>query len=106
MLFFLFFFLTVVISIFVSNTATANLLVPLVMSMPEENRLLLTVVVTLACSFDMVLPISTPSNALAFSTHVISVQDMMKSGFVIIAIAITALLLGSSFFIVPILSRS
>lgn len=96
--------LTVLVSIFISNTATANLIVPLAMSLPGQNRLLLAVVVALSCSFDMILPISTPSNALAFSTNVISVRDMFRSGIVIIAIAIAFILWGYPFFITRVLS--
>jgi sodium-dependent dicarboxylate transporter 2/3/5 len=91
--------LTVVVSIFVSNTPTANLLVPLAMSVPGGDRLLLAVVVALSASFDMLLPISTPSNALAFSTRIISVKDMLKSGFVIVVAAIVLVLAGYRFFI-------
>lgn len=90
---------TVLLSIFVSNTATANLILPLAMSVPEENRLLLGVIVALSCSFDMLLPISTPSNALAFSTNAIATKDMIKSGLVIVVIAVALLLSGYPFFI-------
>ncbi len=96
--------ITVVLSIFISNTATANLMIPLVLSIPGESPLLLAVMVALASSFDMVLPISTPSNALAFSTNAISARDMFRSGAVIIVVAIALLLAGYPFFITKILS--
>ena len=96
--------LTVLVSIFISNTATANLIVPLAMSLQGENRLLLAVIVALSCSFDMILPISTPSNALAFSTKAISTWDMLKSGSLIVMIAIVFLLLGYPFFITRVLN--
>ncbi len=96
--------LTVGVSIFVSNTPTANLLVPLAMSFPGEDKLLLAVVVALSCSFDMLLPVSTPSNALAFSTGVISARDMLKSGMIIVAAAIVLLLAGYRFFILSALA--
>lgn len=90
---------TVAVSIVVSNTPTANLIVPLALSVPGENQAVLAVIVALSCSFDMLLPVSTPSNALAFSTRVISTADMMKSGAVIVAAAVALLLLGYPFFI-------
>lgn len=96
--------LSVVVSIFVSNTPTANLLVPLAMSMPGGDRLLLAVVVALSASFDMLLPISTPPNALAFSTRAISVRDMLKPAALIVAAAIVLLLAGHRFFITGVLS--
>jgi sodium-dependent dicarboxylate transporter 2/3/5 len=82
--------LAMVVSTFMSNTAAANLLIPLAMSLPGENTVLLGVAVALACSFDIPLPISSPPNALAFSTGAISVKDMLKAG---IPIAITAIIL-------------
>jgi sodium-dependent dicarboxylate transporter 2/3/5 len=94
--------LTVFVSIFISNTPTANLIVPLAMSIPGADKTLLGVVVALSCSFDMLLPISTPSNALAFSTRVISVKDMLTSGLVIVVIAVGFILLGYPYFIAPI----
>ncbi len=96
--------LTVLVSFFISNTATANLIVPLAMSIPGANKLLLAVIVALSCSFDMILPISTPSNALAFSTNAISVKDMLKSGILIVLIAVFFILAGYNFFIARVLS--
>ena len=95
--------LTVGVSILISNTATANLLIPLAMSLPGENKLLLGVIVALSCSCDMVLPISTPSNALAYAMNAITVKDMMKSGAVIVTAAVVLILLGYPFFITRLL---
>lgn len=97
--------LTVAISIFISNTPTANLLVPLAMSAPEGERLLLAIVVALSASFDMLLPVSTPSNALAFSTRVVAVRDMVKAGLPIVVLAVVLVLAGHRFFITGILGR-
>jgi sodium-dependent dicarboxylate transporter 2/3/5 len=61
------------------------------------------VIVALSCSFDMVLPISTPSNALAYAMNAITVKDMMKSGAVIVTAAVVLILLGYPFFITRLL---
>lgn len=96
--------LTVAVSTCISNTATANLFIPLAMSIPGENRGILAVVIALACSFDMILPISTPPNALAFSTKVITTRDLMKAGSVLMVAAVILILIGYPFFIGKILN--
>lgn len=92
---------TSLISMVISNTATANLIIPLVISLPIPNqeKLIITIVVALSCSFDMVLPISTPSNALAFSTNVITASEMFRSGLIIVILAMILLLAGYPIFI-------
>ncbi|WP_018016051.1 SLC13 family permease [Teredinibacter turnerae] len=65
-----------------SNTATAGLVIPLVMNLPFENNYILSLVVALAlmCSMAMALPVSTPPNAIAFSSRAITSRDMMITG--------------------------
>lgn len=65
-----------------SNTATAGLVIPLVMNLPFEDNNILTLVVALAlmCSMAMALPVSTPPNAIAFSSRAITSRDMMITG--------------------------
>lgn len=68
---------------FMSNSATANLMIPLAVSfasMIDANALLLAVVLALASSLGMSMPISTPPNAIAFSTGVIKPKDMAVIG--------------------------
>ncbi|WP_075185189.1 SLC13 family permease [Teredinibacter haidensis] len=68
-----------------SNTATAGLVIPLVMNLPFENEFILALVVALAlmCSMAMALPVSTPPNAIAFSSRAISSKDMILTGGII-----------------------
>jgi sodium-dependent dicarboxylate transporter 2/3/5 len=87
-------FLAMGVSTFMSNTAAANLLIPLAIGFSVDNAAALTVAVALSCSFDVPLPISSPPNALAYSTGVVSVRDMLKVG---VPIAITAILLIIAF---------
>ncbi|WP_185230724.1 SLC13 family permease [Teredinibacter franksiae] len=65
-----------------SNTATAGLVIPLVMNLPFENEFILALVVALAlmCSMAMALPVSTPPNAIAFSSRAIKSKDMILTG--------------------------
>jgi len=86
--------LTAVLTTFMSNTATANLVLPLVMVIPGESKILLATTVALSCSLSTALPISTPPNAIVFATQMIRSQDMLKAGLVISVISIALMLLA------------
>jgi len=92
-------FLGVVLSTFISNTATANLLIPIVMVIPGESNILLATTVALSCSFAMALPVSTPPNAIAFATNMIHSKDMLKAGALISVISVLTVLVGFKFII-------
>ncbi len=68
-----------IMSTFISNTATANLLIPLVVSFNTEIGLF-AVTVALACSSAMALPVSTPPNAIAFGSGVLRSKDILIAG--------------------------
>lgn len=79
------------LSNFISNTATAALLVPIlaVVCTGMGDKLAIvggapTVLIGVACaaSCAMSLPISTPPNAIAYSTGLIEQKDMMKAGLI------------------------
>ena len=93
-LIFMFSLLGLFLATFMSNTATANLLIPIVLAIPGQNVIFLAVTIALACSFAMALPISTPPNAIAFSTNTIRINDMLKTGGLISIIAFIILMLG------------
>ena len=85
---------------FISHTATANLLVPILAvaggSMatalaPLGGVTALLIGVAIASSIGMVLPISTPTNAMAAATGLIEQKDMAKVG---IIIGVVGLVLG------------
>jgi sodium-dependent dicarboxylate transporter 2/3/5 len=59
--------LTVVLGTVMSNTATANVVLPLVASLKGVPSGSLLVAVALAASLSMALPVSTPPNAMAFA---------------------------------------
>jgi sodium-dependent dicarboxylate transporter 2/3/5 len=91
--------LAMILSTFMSNTAAANLLIPIAISIPGENPIYLALAVALSCSFAMALPISTPPNAMAFSTNVIESKDMLKAGTISSLIAVVFVILGAKFII-------
>lgn len=91
--------ITVVLSTFMSNTATANLMIPIALSIPGQNPIAVAVIITLASSFDLALPIATPSMAIAYGTGEIRVRDMLRAGVFFTVIANVLLLAGFQFFI-------
>jgi sodium-dependent dicarboxylate transporter 2/3/5 len=82
------------LSTFMSNTATAGLLVPMALALSVADRQELVVVAALACSFAMALPVSTPPNAIAYSTGALPLAAMMRSGILIGFASILILLAG------------
>lgn len=76
---------------FMSNTATANLLLPIITAVgvsvaslePLGGSKMLILGTTLAASLGMALPISTPPNALAHATGEIQTSQMAKMGIII-----------------------
>ncbi|MBN1165477.1 MAG: DASS family sodium-coupled anion symporter [Candidatus Krumholzibacteriota bacterium] len=82
-----------VMTTFISNSATANLLLPIVVGVTAVSAETSAVVVALAASAAMILPISTPPNAIAYGSGLIDVRTMMKGGSVITLISIVVIVL-------------
>lgn len=86
----------VVMGTFISNSATANLLIPLVLGpgiVVATNDITLAVVAALACALGFALPISTPPNAIAYATGHIPQRSLMIVGAVLGMIGALALAL-------------
>ena len=94
------------LSNFISHSSAANLLIPILAvvgtAMSEQlgafgGITTLLVCVAASTSFAMLLPISTPPNAIAFSTGLIKTNDMAKVGLIIglvgIALSYTVIIL-------------
>ncbi len=83
--------LGILIANFMSNTATANLLIPIIAvigsSVPALQAIgggsLLILIAAFSVSLGMCLPISTPPNALAYSTGLITTKDLTRTGLMI-----------------------
>ena len=91
-----------IMSNFLSNTVTASLLIPLAISLVTSGVLegtagmmMIGLVIALSASFAMVLPISTPPNAIAVSTGMVQTKNMISSGLIIGIIGIALVLLLS-----------
>ena len=93
------------LSNFISNSATAALLIPIMVAMGKGmlessnaaafqamgGQQALAIFVAVCASVAMLLPISTPPNAIASSTGLVETRDMAKVG---IIIGVTGLVLG------------
>ena len=88
------------LSNFISNTATAALLIPILTvvcsGMGESLALIggtstVLIGIAVAASCAMTLPISTPPNAIAYSTGLIQQKDMAKTG---LTVGVISLVLG------------
>ena len=80
-----------------SNIALTVIFIPVVLGIANSmgmNPIYLSLPVTLAASYAFMMPISTPPNAIVFSSGMIRMKDMIRSGFLlnIIAILLLALL--------------
>ena len=71
-----------------SNTATANLVLPILLGLQVESYGSLLLGTAFACSMAMPLPVSTPPNAMAFSTEQISVSDMVRPGLLLTIVGV------------------
>lgn len=97
----LFSIVTVVMSNFMSNTATVTILIPIAIMLASTNQVILPLVIGLSASTALFLPISTPPNAIAFATGKMSQKDFRFGGIVAgligPVIIITAVLLYGAF---------
>jgi sodium-dependent dicarboxylate transporter 2/3/5 len=77
-----------------SNVALVTIFLPVVMGIADglgASVLVFAIPVTMASSFAFMLPISTPPNAILFSSGYIGIKDMMKAGVVLNFLAILLL---------------
>lgn len=85
------------LSTFISNSASAALMVPILITVgtgmseqlaPIGGVVTLVAGLALSASFAMALPISTPPNAIAYSTGLVKTSEMAKVGLIVGVIAI------------------
>ena len=80
-----------IITNFMSNTSTAALIIPIAMAISGVSPTVMAVGIALTASSSMLLPISTPPNAIAYGSGVIKVKDMFKAGIIITLLCILLL---------------
>lgn len=92
---------TIILTEFMSNTASAAMLLPLLYSLSvqmEINPLFLIFPATVAASFGFMMPAETPPNAMVFSSGYVPQRDMIKAGLMVnIAVAVIVTTFGYFF---------
>ena len=91
MIFFVIGFVCMLMATFLSNTATANLLMPIAVSMSVSitgitdwgGLVIIAAIAALSSSLGMGLPISTPPNALAHATGLVETKDFIRTARII-----------------------
>lgn len=86
----------VFVSTFISNTATANLFLPIISALAItlqqmgifQSQGVLVIIVAISCSLAMALPVSTPPNAIAYASGDIGSKDMLKAGSLVGAVGL------------------
>jgi sodium-dependent dicarboxylate transporter 2/3/5 len=89
--------LAITMATFMSNTATANLLMPVMTALGTSiasletlgGVKLLLIAVAMSSSLAMALPISTPPNAMAHATGEIETKHLLKSGLIVGFVGLT-----------------
>ncbi len=81
------------LSTFISNSAAANLLVPIGMSLALSDAVsadpaLAAFFIAIGASLAMTLPVSTPPNAIAFSTGAVKTRDLAITGSIVGAVGL------------------
>lgn len=69
-----------------SNTASANILLPIVIAMSIQLKIsptLITLAVAMACSLAFMLPVATPPNAIVYGSEKVEMSTMIKTGFIL-----------------------
>jgi len=78
--FFLLAYVTMLFSNIMSNTATATVLIPLGMAILPQYSIQVAMIIGLSASTALFLPVSTPPNAIAYSTGLIDQKDLRIGG--------------------------
>jgi sodium-dependent dicarboxylate transporter 2/3/5 len=75
--------MAVVVREITSNTASAALVVPVVLALAQAagvDPMKPALAATVACSFGFMLPVSTPPNALVYATGHLRIREMVAYG--------------------------
>lgn len=90
-----------------SNTATANIFLPVLAAMAiagNINPILIMVPATFACSFSFMLPSGTGTNAVVFGSNRVTIPEMAKCGFALNFLCVILLTMLMYMYVLPILS--
>ena len=90
-----------------SNTATANIFLPVLGSMAiaaQVNPLLIMIPATFACSFSFMLPSGTGTNAVIFGSNRVTISEMAKCGFGLNLLGVLLLTILMYVYVLPVLA--
>jgi len=73
-------YLTLIMSNIMSNTAAASILIPISLGLEGIYQIAVPLIIAFAASCALFLPISTPPNAIAYSTKLLEQKDFRRSG--------------------------
>ena len=76
-------YLSMILSNIVSNTATAAILIPVAVQLDPDHMGALASAIALSASCALLLPVSTPPNALAFATGFIKQKQFRYAGLLV-----------------------
>jgi sodium-dependent dicarboxylate transporter 2/3/5 len=76
-------YVTMIFSNIMSNTATATILIPLGIYLMPEHVIQIAVILGLSASTALLLPVSTPPNAIAYSTGLIKQREFLTGGLLV-----------------------
>ena len=75
--------ITVLLSNVMSNTATVSVVLPVAVALLPGRELEMCLILGLSASCALLLPVSTPPNAVAFSTGEIQTRDLRPGGLLV-----------------------
>ncbi|QOP46003.1 SLC13 family permease [Sulfurimonas paralvinellae] len=90
-----------------SNTALTSIMLPVIYSVAQQsgiNATLFMMVATVCASYAFMLPIATPPNAIAMSSGVVNVRDMIRYGIVLNLLGVFFIVMIAKYFWTGILS--
>jgi sodium-dependent dicarboxylate transporter 2/3/5 len=78
--------ITIILTSFISNTSAAAILLPIGVGLTTKS-IDVALIVSICASIAMILPVSTPPNAIAYGSGLINIKNMVKYGSVIAVIS-------------------
>ena len=79
-------FFGILVTMVASNTASAAILIPLMLPLSSSlgiDMKSMALLIAIGVSLDFMMPVGTPPSAIAYSTGVVNVREMIKNGFMV-----------------------
>jgi len=76
----------ILVTMVASNTASAAILIPLMLPLSSSlgiDMKSIALLIAIAVSLDFMMPVGTPPSAIAYSTGVVNIREMIKNGFMV-----------------------